>query len=222
MKISAVCSLFFFSMLSVCAFRAGAQTGDSHAESIHIGISVSYSPLSIPGDVYGRFGTPGFMNFSVPLQFGPNIRFNPELGLYFNSYQEQVPDSSGGFLRTSNQQIVRTGFSVLYTVQVDSVFQFGIGPRIGIMSSETESHQNNTQIQDTDAHYAIFYLGGVFGVEYYFSHHFSISGELQFMDYSYGSPLITVGSNPLSGYRSDTPTEDIFATQEVLTAIFWF
>ncbi len=214
-------SLFLAILVVTISLPALAQD-TTHTEAIRIGVGVSYSPFAIPGDQYSRFETAGMTNFFVPMQFGPYIRFEPEFGLFFKSYNEAVPDSAGSYNRTANTQIVRTGFGVFYTTQLDKAFQWGLGFRIGIMSSETETHQANINIEDTDAHYAIFYLGGAMSVEYFVSKHFSIGGELQFIDYSYGSPLITVGSNPLSGYLSNSPTQDVWATNEVLSARFWF
>lgn len=130
---------------------------------------------------------------------------------------------SSTFLRTSDQQIVRAGFGVFYTRQVDSSFQFGIGARLGIMSSEYETHQASPGINDSDTHYGIFYLGGAFSVEYFVSKHFSIGGECDFIHYDFGAPLVTVGSNPLSGYLSpDSPEQGVWSTNEVLSARFWF
>ncbi len=211
-------------LLLLVSHLAMAQTD----EKISFGVGVSYFPAVIPGDdsYGGHFGAAGLMNFSVPMQFGPYIRFEPELGLYFKAYQQQVPDSAGSsstFLRTANQQIVRAGFGVIYTKQVDSVFQFGLGARLGIMSSEYETHQATSGVQDSDVHYGVFYLGAVFSVEYFISKHFSIGGELQFIHYDFGAPLVTVGSNQLSGYLSpDTPQQGVWSTNEVLSAKFWF
>jgi hypothetical protein len=215
---------FLFIILALISGSALAQT----EEKITIGVGLSYSPFAVPGDDGGHFGTAGMTNFFVPMQFGPYIRFEPELGLYFKSYQEQAVDSSGPvkdtFQRNADQQIVRAGFGVFYTKQVDSVFQFGIGARLGILSSEYEMHQSRASVQDTDIHYGVFYLGGAFTVEYFVSKHFSIGGELQFIHYSFGAPLITVGtSNPLSGYGAlNTPEQDVWSTNEVLSARFWF
>jgi len=197
-------------------------------EKISFGVGVSYYPAAIPGDdsYGGHFGAAGLTDFFVPMQFGPYIRFEPELGLFFKSFQEQIPDSAGAsstYLRTADQQIVRAGFGLLYTKQVDSVFQFGLGARLGIMSSEYEMHQNKDGVQDTDVHYGIFYLGGVFSVEYFLSQHFSVGGELQFIHYGYGAPLVTVGTNEYSGYLSpDSPQQGVWSTNEVLSARFWF
>ena len=210
--------LFVVALLLSISGSSLAQT----EEKIQFGVGISYSPFAVPGDADGRFGTAGMTNFFVPMQFGPYIRFEPELGLFFKSYQEQVPDSSGGHSRTSDQQIVRAGFGVFYTHRPDKDFQFGIGVRIGIMSSEYETHQAAAGVQDTDGHYGIFYLGGAFSVEYYVSPHFSIGGELQVIHYSFGAPLITVGSNNLSGYQSNTPQQGVVSTNEVLSARFWF
>ncbi len=198
-------------------------------ENITFGVGVTYLPISIPGDAEyfgGNFSEVGLTDFFVPMQFGPYIRFEPELGLYFKSYQEQVPDSVGSsntFLRSADQQIVRAGFGVFYTKQIDSVFQFGIGTRLGILSSEYETHQSKAGVPDSDVHYGVFYLGGAFSVEYYISKHFSIGGELQFIHYSFGAPLITVGSNEYSGYLSpDLYQQGVWSTNEVLMARFWF
>ena len=195
-----------------------------HEENISFGVGLSYSPSAVPGDDQGHFGTAGMTNFFVPMQFGPYIRFEPELGLFFKNYQEEIPDSSGStFLRTSDQQIIRAGFGLFYTKQPDSDFQFGIGGRIGVISSEYEMHQATTGVQDSDIHYGIFYLGGAFTVEYFVSKHFSFGGELQFIHYGFGAPLVTVGSDELSGYLSpDSPQQGVWSTNEVLSARFWF
>jgi hypothetical protein len=210
------------SSVSAALAQTEPATFEGGAEKIRFGIGISYSPLAIPGDDGGRFGTAGMTDFFVPMQFGPYIRFEPEVGIFLKSYQEQLSDSSGAYQRTSNHQIVRTGFGIFYTRQVDKVFQFGIGARIGIMSSEYETHQEKVGVQDTDAHYAIFYLGGSFSVEYYISQHFSIGGELQIVHYTYGAPLITAGSNEFSGYLSNSPQQGVLSTNEVLSARFWF
>jgi hypothetical protein len=195
-------------------------------EKISFGVGLSYTPSAIPGDDQGHFGTAGMTNFFVPMQFGPYIRFEPELGLFFKSYQEEIPDSMGSsttFLRTSDQQIVRAGFALFYTKQPDKDFQFGIGGRIGVISSEYEMHQAKAGVQDTDIHYGIFYLGAAFTVEYFIFKHFSFGGELQFIHYGFGAPLVTVGSNELSGYLSpDSPQQSVWSTNEVLSARFWF
>ncbi len=220
-----------FALLLVCiSLPALAQT----PENITFGVGVTYYPIAIPGDAQyfgGNFTQAGLTDFFVPMQFGPYIRFEPELGIYLKSYQEQVPDSVGSsntFGRTADEQIVRTGFGVFYTKQIDSVFQFGIGTRLGILSSEYETHQSTpvdypSAAPDSDIHYGVFYLGAAFTVEYYISKHFSIGGELQFIHYSFGAPLITIGSNELSGYLSpNSEQQSVWSTNEVLTARFWF
>jgi hypothetical protein len=214
-------TLFFVSV----SLPALAQT----EENITFGVGVSYFPAAIPGDASyfgGNFSTAGLTDFFVPMQFGPYIRFEPELGLYLKSYQEQLADSVGSsstYQRTADQQIVRAGFGVFYTKYVDSVFVFGVGTRIGILSSEYETHQSTQGIPDTDIHYGVFYLGGAFTVEYFISKHFSFGGELQFIHYSYGAPLVTIGSNQLSGYLSpDLEQQSVWSTNEVLSARFWF
>ena len=137
-----------------------------------------------------------------------------------------MPDSAGAsttFLRTADQQIVRAGFGIFYTRQPDKDFQYGIGARLGILSSEYEMHQAKAGVLDTNIHYGIFYLGGAFFAEYFISQHFSVGGELQFIHYSFGAPLVTVGSNELSGYLSpDSPQQGVWSTNEVLSARFWF
>ncbi|HET6402289.1 MAG TPA: hypothetical protein VFH95_12955 [Candidatus Kapabacteria bacterium] len=215
-------SLLAFALLATISSPSFAQ----HEENISFGVGLSYSPFAVPGDDHGHFGTPGMTNFFVPMQFGPYIRFEPELGLFFKNYQEQVPDSSGAsstFLRTSDQQIVRAGFGIFYTKQPDKDFQYGLGARIGIISSEYEMHQARTGVLDSNIHYGVFYLGGAFSVEYFVSKHFSFGGELQFLHYGFGAPLVTVGSNELSGYLSpDSPQQSVWSTSEVLSARFWF
>jgi len=219
--------LKFLFVLLLLAFMSSTTLAQQE-EKITFGVGVSYYPAAIPGDYSygGHFGAAGLTNFFVPMQFGPYIRFEPELGVYFKSYQEQVPDSSGSsstFLRTADQQIVRAGFGLFYTRQPSNDFQFGIGARLGIMSSEYETHQAATGVQDTDVHYGIFYLGGALSVEYFVSKHFSLGGELQFIHYGYGAPLVTVGNNPYSGYLSpDSPQQAVYSTNEVLSARFWF
>ena len=217
----------FLAFLSLSAF---AQT----SENITFGVGVTYYPIAIPGDGQyfgGNFTQAGLTDFFVPMQFGPYIRFEPELGIYFKSYQEFVQDSVGStntFQRTADEQIIRTGFGVFYTKQIDTVFQFGIGTRLGILSAEYETHQGTpagypTAVPDSDIHYGVFYLGAAFSVEYYLSKHFSIGGELQFIHYSFGAPLITVGSNEYSGYLSpNSEQQGVWSTNEVLTARFWF
>ena len=215
---------YFIALFLVCfSLPALAQT----EEKITFGVGVSYFPAAIPGDagyLGGNFSTAGLTDFFFPMQFGPYFRFEPEFGLYFKSYQEQDSSASAGaFLRTANQQIVRAGFGVFYTKQVDSVFQFGIGARLGILSSEYETHQAAQGVSDTDIHLGVFYLGGAFSVEYFISRHFSIGGELQFIHYGFGAPLVTVGTDQYSGYLSpDTPEQGVWSTNEVLSARFWF
>lgn len=205
----------------LCLGASGA-TGQT-PENFRFGVGIDYSPVALPGDVQGHFETAGLTDFFVPVQIGPYIRFEAQLGLYFNNYQEQVPDSGWTFLRTTAQQIVRTGFGIIYTRPVDSSFYYGLGVRTGILSSEFETHQATTGIQDSDTHLGVFYLGGVFSVEYFISQHFSIGGELQFIYYNYGAPLVTIGSNALSGYLSpDSPSQGVWSTSEVLSARFWF
>ncbi len=218
-------TLFVALFLALVSLPALAQT----PENITFGIGVSYYPIAIPGDASyfgGNFTQAGLTDFFVPMQFGPYIRFEPELGVYLKSYQEQLPDSVGSsntFQRTSDQQIIRAGFGVFYTKQIDSVFQFGIGTRLGILSSEYETHQSTAGVADSDIHYGVFYLGAAFSVEYYISKHFSIGGELQFIHYSFGAPLITVGSNEYSGYLSpNSEQQSVWSTNEVLSARFWF
>ncbi|SRR5579883_2320133 len=194
-------------------------------EKISIGVGLSFSPFAVAGDDQNKFGTAGMTNFFIPFQFGPYIRFEPEVGLMLQSNQEQVVDSTvpgGSYERYNDHQIVRTGFGIFYTRRTDKDFEFGLGARIGIMSSEYETHSDKASIQDTDTHYAIFYLGGALSVEYYFSPHFSIGGELQLMHYSYGSPLQTIGSDQLGGYANPTKEQGVYATNEILSARFWF
>ncbi|HWF43465.1 MAG TPA: outer membrane beta-barrel protein [Candidatus Kapabacteria bacterium] len=219
---------YFFCAVLLLASAALYIVDDASAqteEQITFGVGVTFSPQAIPGDDEGRFGTAGMTNFSIPMQFGPYIRFEPEFGLFFKSYQEQLLDTAtpnGIYVHTLDHQVVRAGFGVFYTRQPTSDFQFGLGGRMGVISSEYETHYEKAGIDDTDTHYGVFYLGGSLTVEYYFSRHFSIGGELQFIHYGYGSPLETVGSNPLSGYLNPTKEQSIWSTNETLSARFWF
>jgi hypothetical protein len=190
-------------------------------ERILFGIGVGFSPISIAGDDQNRFGNVGITDVYVPIQLGPNIRIEPQLGLYFQNAQQTLRDSIGNFLQHNSRQIVRSAMGVFYTSKVDEQFQFGIGARLGILSSEYELKFDRQSALDSNhnENYAIFYTAACFTTEYWFSKHFSIGGEIQLYFYNYGSPITT----PIKdSYSPNTSSQTVISTSEVLAARFYF
>ncbi len=204
--------LFFLSVTFLQASVVRAQ------ETVRFGIGVGVSPLAIAGDVESKFMAAGFENFYFPIQVGPYIKVEPEIGLYFFSTDQTVQDSSGSVIEHTARQIVRTGIGVFYTWKPDSVFMMYIGGRTGILSSERQTtHSRQSSIPDFDRNWAVYYAGAGLGAEYFFSHHFSLGAELQLTHYGFGVPVIKSDPTPTEDF-----TQNATSTNTVLFARFYF
>jgi len=204
--------LLFLSLTLFQAQRAMAQ------ETVRFGIGVGVSPLAIAGDVESKFTAGGFENFYFPIQIGPYIKVEPEIGLYFFTTDQTVQDSSGSVIEHTARQIVRTGIGVFYTWRPDSVFTMYLGGRTGILSSERQiTHSRQSSIANFDRNWAVYYAGAGLGAEYFFSHHFSLGAELQLTHFGFGVPVIKSDPNPTEDF-----TQNATSTNTVLFARFYF
>jgi len=191
-------------------FPASAQQTEHDPEKISFGVGVELYPSVLAGDLEARFQAGGFANFIVPIQLGPHILIEPEFGIYAYSADRQFPDTlTTHFDRT----IVRTGFGVFYSNEPDKSFEWYLGARLGIMSSEMHTNRS----ADTSAQWGVFYAGAAFGVEYFFSPHFAIGGEMQLNHIAYGAPIV----NEIAWTPIDS-VHNVWTTSVSLTARFYF
>jgi hypothetical protein len=185
-------------------------------EKISFGIGVELYPMALAGDFQSRFQQGGFANFIAPIQLGPHILIEPELGIYIYNQDQTLPDS---VKEHSDQSIVRTGFGVFYSNEPDKSFEWYLGARLGILSSE--SHTTHSPVTTSHAEFShqwgAFYTGAAFGVEYFFSPHFAIGGELQINHIGYGAPIID--GVP---WTPNDSTHSVWSTNASVTARFYF
>jgi hypothetical protein len=212
---------YFFKQFICCAFfcifapEIYAQT-EADPEKISFGIGITVFPSSLVGDVQGKFQAGGFANIIAPIQIGAHILIEPELGFYRYDQNETLPDT---ITEHYDREIVRTGFGVFYSFEPDKFFEWYLGGRLGILSSELHiTHSPVTSAHEEFAHqWGAFYAGAAFGVEYFFSPHFSIGGEIQINHIGYGSPII-------NSYFIATvdSTQSVWSTNATLSARFFF
>jgi hypothetical protein len=201
----------------VCIVTSGirAQT-EADPEKVTFGIGITVFPSSIAGDLQARFQAGGFANIIAPIQIGAHILIEPELGFYRYSQDETLPDT---VKEHSDREIVRTGFGVFYSVEPDKYFEWYLGGRLGILSSE--EHTTHSPITpahvEFDHQWGAFYAGAAFGVEYFISPHFSIGGEIQINHVGYGAPVINENPNP-----SIDSAQSVWSTNVTLSARFFF
>jgi hypothetical protein len=196
--------------LAASPYTSYAQEIPENPEKISIGIGVGFFPSVLSGDLESRFQQGGFANIIIPMQLGPHIFIEPEFGIYSYDASKTLADSTKYHF---DQEIVRTGFGVFYSVEPDKSFEWYLGGRLGILSSE----MHVTGSKDTSAQWGVFYTGAAFGAEYFFSPHFAIGGELQLNHFSYGAPIINgVPWTPVDSVHS------VWSTNTSLSARFYF
>ena len=192
-----------------------AQT-EPEPEKITFGLGISFLPSALVGDVQGRFQAGGFANIIAPIQVGPHILIEPELGFYRYDQDQTLPDT---IKEHFDREIVRTGFGVFYTVEPDKYFEWYLGGRLGILS--TEQHITHSPVssahEEFEHQWGAFYAGFAFGIEYFFSPHISVGGEIQINHIGYGAPVIN--SNPVPTVDS---TQSVWATNTTLSLRFFF
>src|SRR5579872_1307229 len=179
---------FLCCSFSLPAFNIRAQT-DPEPEKITFGIGVTVFPSALAGDLEEKFQAGGFANIIAPIQIGPHILIEPELGFYRYDQDETLPDT---IKEHYDKEVVRTGFGVFYSVEPDKSFEWYLGGRLGVLSSELHITHNpiTSAHQEFDHQWGAFYAGAAFGVEFFFSRHFSIGGEVQINHIGYGAPVI--------------------------------
>jgi hypothetical protein len=198
----------FFAAAGFFAVPSKAQERDP--EKITFGIGIEFFPSAIAGDQSLKFQQPGFANLIAPIQLGPHIFIEPELGVYIYNQDQTVDSVKQHF----DREIVRTGFGVFYSVEPDKSFEWYIGARLGIFSSE--QHQKPVSA-DSSSQWGVFYAGDAFGVEYFFSPHFAIGGELQLNHIGFGAPIID--EVPWTAVDS---THSVWSTNASISARFYF
>jgi hypothetical protein len=208
---------WFFCCACVCitASEIRAQS-EADPEKITFGVGITFYPASLPGDLQGNFQASGLANIIVPIQIGPHIFIEPELGFYRYDQNETLPDTIKEHV---DHEIVRTGFGVFYSFEPDKSFKWYLGGRLGILSSELHiTHSPITSAHaEFDHQWGAFYAGAAFGVEYFFSPHFSIGGEIQINHIGYGEPVIN--ENP---YPTVDSAQSVWSTNAALSARFYF
>ena len=202
----------FFSVSTSCLYAQAKE----EPEKITFGIGISFLPSALVGDVQGRFQAGGFANIIAPIQVGPHILIEPELGFYRFDQDQTLPDT---IKEHYDREIVRTGFGVFYSVEPNKSFEWYLGGRLGILSTEQHiTHSPITTAHEEFAHqWGAFYAGAAFGVEYFISSQFSVGGEIQFNHIGYGAPVIN--SSP---YVSVDSTQSVWSTNATLSARFFF
>jgi len=204
-----------FAIMSLVLSPAKAQDSRD-PEKISIGIGVEFFPSVLAGDLASRFQQAGFANFIIPIQLGPNIFIQPEFGVYEYTQDQTLPDS---VKEHSSQSIVRTGFGVFYSNEPDKSFEWYFGGRLGILSSESHTSHDPVTVSHTEfSHqWGALYTGAAFGVEYFFSPHFSIGGEFQLNHIGYGAPII----DGIPWTPNDS-THSVWSTNASVSARFYF
>jgi hypothetical protein len=185
-------------------------------ERITFGIGVNVYPSVIAGDLQQRFQAGGFADLIAPVQIGPHILIEPELGLYFYTADETLP---GEVAEHDARQIVRTGMGAFYTIDIDKSFLYYFGGRLGILSSESQVKYSPQSTVNTnfDQNWAAFYAGAAFGVEYFISSHCSIGAEFQLNHIGYGAPVINEAPIP-----TVDSTQSVWSTNAALSVRFFF
>ena len=193
-----------------------AQAPPADSEKIIFGIGAAVYPGQIPGDLQDKFQAPAFVDLIAPVQIGPHIRIEAALGLYWYSGNETLIN---GVAESDARELVRTSMGVFYTWNADKNLLCYFGGRLGIYSSESQISYTpqNTVNANYEEHWAAFYAGASFGMEYYFSNHFSLGAELQLNHVGYGAPV--VHEQPVSTIDS---TQEAWSTNAALTARFYF
>jgi len=203
------------SLIAFTATHIHAQAPPD-SEKITFGIGVTLYPGQIPGDLQDKFQAPAFVDLIAPVQIGPHIRIEANLGLYFYNADETLPSAVA---EHDARQLVRTGMGLFYTVDLDKNLLCYFGGRLGIYSSESEVTYTpqSTVYTNFNQNWAAFYAGASFGMEYYFSNHFSLGAEFQFNHIAYGAPVINEAPVP-----TVDSTQSAWSTNAALTARFYF
>src|SRR5947209_20554550 len=95
---------------------ATAQQTERDPEKITFGIGIELYPSVLAGDLEARFQAGGFANFIFPIQLGPHIFIEPELGYYSYMADKKFPDTITSHY---DRSVVRTGFGVFYSNEPD-------------------------------------------------------------------------------------------------------
>ena len=110
---------------------------------------------------------------TIPIDVSPSFRLEPELG--FGSSTDERTSGSSTFEQSSISWKIGVG---LFGLKKYDIFTLYYGGRVGYLTQTlTEEDGTNEDEMGTSG----FYLAPAIGGEHYFSDHFSLGGEAQFV-----------------------------------------
>ena len=113
--------------------------------------------------------------FFVPIQFSPNFRIEPEVGLFKYSQERDEENSKS----ETSANIFQLGVGICPMVHYNN-FDLYYGARAGYLKvTSTDEYTTSNYTQKSEETGSGYYIAPVLGGEYYFSKLFSVGGEVQ-------------------------------------------
>lgn len=176
---------------AILANGAAAQSDGG----VKVGFGVALNPIAIADmDLDASVLPVGLGNFTVPIQIGSSLRFEPEFGI-FRGHSES---SSNGSTSKYTQSLMRYGLAAHYLFAGSESFRPYVGPRVGfIRQSSDQEFTGSTPYESkrTDT-----YFGLALGGEYWFTPRFSLGGEVQVNRIGIGDEEVTNEPAPSGSY----------------------
>jgi len=177
--------------LAVLANGTAAQSD----EGVKVGFGVALNPIAIGDLDFDASVLPvGLGNFTVPIQIGSSLRFEPELGIF----RAHAESSSNGSTSKYTESLMRYGLAAHYLFGGSESFRPYVGPRFGFIRQSSD--QEFTGSTPTESKRTDSYFGLALGGEYWFTPHFSLGGEVQVNRISIGDEEVTNQPAPTGSY----------------------
>jgi hypothetical protein len=173
-------------LVAVLAFPLAAQEEAPDTTKGRFGIGVAIGPSSLV--LTDDFSLPpiGISNLMVSFRPSPGLTIEPELGILRTS------QSAGGQSFSFTNTRIGVGFLAMMTER-ESIVPY-LGTRFGI--NRTSSEQSLPGGPSQTSKQSGWYISAVFGAQHFFSHFFSLGGELQLTRFDQGEPSPNISGEP--------------------------
>lgn len=152
-----------------------------HDEGIHVGLGAGLAPFGLVVSGNDVISPPPVPGLYVPVDIGPNLRLEPEFGIFRYS----ITLTSDGLEQSNALTLLRFGSGIFYRMALGESSGAYVGGRVGILLNTVSSDDyqpdaagNQTKVTTTGSRTDIS-LGLAGGGEHFFTSYFSLGAEAQ-------------------------------------------
>ncbi len=202
--------LTIISIFFVLTMTNAQEVNENKSNRFGIGISI----ININDDMglatYDGIGNAPVINLIIDTS--PSFRIEPEIGYFVYNFERK--ESEHEF--ESTLKTLRLGVGLFVKKAKSDKFNLYYGVRTGILNTSLESKDNFPYISGTNEESSNgFYISPTVGGEYFFSDHFSMGGEAQFM---YSSTSFESDDD----YSDEEVTISTTSTKAIIYVRFYF